>query len=154
MCISFATSKAKKIYTTPRAAAFGGIMHGMNELTKRKRPYRLITAETVAKHQALAVIHGNGSAAVLALDADYKNLGDRAYRIRKKAESMPTSGYIEEGLQQIASEGIQELGELVHSADEKLRYRVATYAIDQVRGKAITRSIGISAKTNIQSVID
>ena len=125
------------------------------KLAKTKpRQYRRITAETIAKHRALAIIHGNGSSAVRALSNDYRNLGDRAYRIQKKSETMPTQAYLNESMEQIAGEAIQELGELVHSADERIRTKNVHYAIDHVRGKATQKSISITGKLNIQSVLD
>lgn len=126
----------------------------MTQTKRNKRQYRRITRETVAKHKAAELLAGNGTAAVEITDPDYRSKHDRAYRIRKKAEHMPTSQYLNESMEQIAAEAVQELGELIHSSDEAIRTRNVHYAIDQTRGKAVTKSIAIVGKTNIQSVLD
>lgn len=126
----------------------------MTNKQKTKRQYRRITRETVAKHKAAELVTGNGTAAVELMNPEYSSKHDRAYRIRKKAEHMPTSQYMNDSLDQIAAEAIQELGELIHSDDEAIRTRNVHYAIDQTRGKAVTKSIAIVGKTNIQSVLD
>lgn len=126
----------------------------MKSTKNKKRQYKRITRETVSKHKAAELLAGNGSAAVELTDPEYRSRHDRAYRIRKKAENMPTSQYMNDSLDQIAAEAIQELGELIHSNDEAIRTRNVHYAIDQTRGKAVTKSIAIVGKTNIQSVLD
>lgn len=126
----------------------------MKTRNKKTRAYRKITAATVAKHKAAAALIGNGTAAVITTDPDYQAPHQRAYRIVKKSENMPTTQYLNDSMEQIASEAIQELGELIHSPDEKIKGVNVRYAIDQVRGKAVTKSISLVGKTNIQSVLD
>lgn len=126
----------------------------MKTRNRNKRQYRKITSETVAKHRAARIAAGNGTAAVELTDPDYKRPHDRAYHIQKKSELMPTSQYLNDSMEQIAAEATQELGELIHSNDEAIRTRNVHYAIDQVRGKAVTKSISLVGKTNIQSVLD
>lgn len=126
----------------------------MNTRNKHKRNYRKITASTIALHQAQAAISGNGTAAVEILEDGYANPGDRAYRIQKKAEGVSTMDYIENSLQQIGAEAVQELGELIHSEDEHVRAKMVTYAIDHLRGKAVQKSISVSKRYNVQSVLD
>jgi hypothetical protein len=126
----------------------------MNTSKRKKRTYKKITAETVAKHKAAELLAGNGTAAVEIIEPDSGSPKDRAYRIARKSENMPSSQYMNDSLEQIAAEAIQELGELIHSNDEAIRTRNVHYAIDQTRGKAVTKSISLVGKTNIQSVLD
>lgn len=110
--------------------------------------------ETVAKHKAAALLIGNGTRAVETIHPDYEAPHQRAYRIVKKSENMPTSVYMQNSLEQIAEEAIQELGELIHSSDEAIATRNVHYAIDQVKGKAVQKSVTLTGKLNIQSVLD
>lgn len=126
----------------------------MSTKTKKTRRYRRITSDIVAKYKSAEIIAGNGSAAVAMIDPGHINIGNKAYRIRKKAQNMPTSQYLNESMEQIATEAVQVLGELVHSKDEAIATRNVHYAIDQQRGKAVTKSISLVGKTNIQSVLD
>lgn len=126
----------------------------MNTQKRIKRKYRRITAETVAKHKSAQIVTGNGTAAVELVEPGYTSPKDRAYAIAKKAENMPTSQYLEEGLQQIAANGVRELEQLGRDGDDKMRFNVAKLAIEHVRGKAVSRSIAITGKVNVQSVID
>ena len=131
------------------------IIYSMS-ISKNKTPraYNRITAATVAKHQALEIKHGNGSAAVRITNPELLNEGERAFRIRKKSKQIDALQYIDDSLQQISSEAVQELGELVHSDDARLRLKAVTYAIDHVRGKAVQKSVSITGKSNIQNVLD
>lgn len=126
----------------------------MSNTKQKRRTYRKITRETVSKHRAAELLTGNGTSAVELHSPEYTSPKDRAYRIARKSENIPTSQYMNDSLDQIASEAIQELGELIHSNDEAIRTRNVHYAIDQTRGKAVTKSIAIVGKTNIQSVLD
>lgn len=126
----------------------------MNTTKRNKRPYKRITASTVAKHRARVIIDGNNTRAVENTDDDYTSPKDRGYRIAKKSESIPTLQYIDDSLQQIGAEAVQELSVLVHSDDEAIRTRNVHYAIDHLRGKAVQKSVSFTAKMNIQSVLD
>jgi len=126
----------------------------MNEPPTNKRRYRRITKDTIAKYRAAEIVTGNGSAAVRQLEPDHINYGDKASRIRKKSESMPTTQYINEAMEQIAGDAVRVLSVLVHSNDEAIATRNVHYAIDQTRGKAVTKSIALTGKVNIQSVLD
>ena len=126
----------------------------MNKSQTKKRRYRKITSETVAKHRAAEIITGNGSAAVGLTDPEYTDRGSRAFKIAKKSKNMPTTQYINQAMEQIAGEAVRVLGELVHSSDEAIATRNVHYAIDQTRGKAVTKSIALTGKVNIQSVLD
>ena len=126
----------------------------MNTTKRNKRHYKRITAATVAKHKARAIIDGNNTRAVETTDPEYTAPHDRGYRIQKKSESMPTLQYIDDSLQQIGAEAVQELSVLVNSDDEAIRTRNVHYAIDHLRGKAVQKSVSFTAKMNIQSVLD
>ena len=125
-----------------------------NETKKTKRPYRRITAETVAQHKAAQAIAGNGTAAVTLTDPDYTAPKDRAYKIAKKGEEVPASVYLQNSLEQIASDGVQVLSELIYSTDERIQLSATRYAIDHIRGKATQKSVSLTGKLNIQSVLD
>ena len=121
---------------------------------KPKRPYRLITPEEIASFHSATVITGNGSSAVDMINPDYKNRGDRAYRIRRKSEDESIGEYIENGLQQIGADAVQVIGELVNSSDEKIATKNAHYVVDHLRGKAIQRSETKSLNLSIEAVLD
>lgn len=121
---------------------------------KTKQPYRLITTETIALHKAKVFSEGNGTQAVSVVNPDYEAPHQRSYRIVKKSEDMPSTAYIDEALQQIAGSAVRELDRLVESNDEKISLSASKYAIDQVRGKAIQKSLSLTGKLNIQSVLD
>jgi len=126
----------------------------MKTTKKNKRHYKRITAQTVAAHNAKLALTGNGTRTVETTDPEYQSPHDRAYRIRKKSDSMPTLQYIDDSLQQIGAEAVQELGELIHSHDERIKTKNVHYAIDHLRGKAVQKSIALTGKLNIQSVLD
>lgn len=121
---------------------------------KKTRAYRKITAATVAKHRIAELVTGNGTQAVIINEPDYTSPKDRAYRIARKSDNMPTMQYLDGALEQIAAESVQVLGDLIHSDDEAIATRNVHYAIDQVKGKAVTKSIALTGKLNIQSVLD
>lgn len=62
--------------------------------------------------------------------------------------------YIENGLEQIGSEAIDRVGELVHSEDERIATKNAHFVIEHLRGKAVQRNISATVRLNIQSVLD
>lgn len=119
-----------------------------------KRPYRRITPRTVANHNAQVLISGNGSAAVRETNPEYKAPERRAYQIVKKSQSVSAMEYIENGLEQIGSEAIDRVGELVHSEDERIATKNAHFVIEHLRGKAVQRNISATVRLNIQSVLD
>jgi hypothetical protein len=132
---------------------------------KAKRPYKKITPRVIAEHATQEILSGNASAAVRELelyDDDQSGLWERsdgaiqkrAYRIVRKREGVSTSEYIEDQLQQIGVEAVQRVSELVQSRDERIALKSATYAIDHIRGKAVSRSISVTGRLNIQSVLD
>lgn len=120
----------------------------------KKRQYNRITPTVVAAHVAAKAFHGNGSAAVRALTPTVLNPGDRAYRLRKLAEQETPSAYIDTQMEQIGIDAINRLGKLVNSDDERVASNVSKYVVDHIKGKAVTRSIGVTARTTIQSVLD
>lgn len=126
----------------------------MNSETNKPRTYRRITAGTVAEFKALEVATGNGSAAVREQYPETISKGDRAFRIRKNSEKLPANEFIENQLQQIGIDAVNRLGMLVNSSDEKVAGVNTRYAIDQLRGKAVTKSVSLVGKVNIQSVLD
>lgn len=121
---------------------------------KQRKPYKRITPQTVAIHQAEILLQGNGSQAVRTTDPDYKAPHDRSYRILKKAEEESTLQYIDRSLEIIGEQAINRLGELVNSTDEKVAGVNTRYAIDHIKGKAVQKSVSLTGKINIQSVLD
>jgi len=126
----------------------------MNNRQKATRPYKRITPRTVAEHAAQAVLSGNNTQAVREIDPEYKAPHVRAHRIITKSKSVNALEYIENGLEQIGSEAIDRVGELVHSEDERIATKNAHFVIEHLRGKAVQRNISASVKLNIQSVLD
>ena len=119
-----------------------------------KRPYKKITHATVARHVAQAVISGNGTRAVETLEPEYIAPDKRAQRIVAKSRDVNVAEYIDNSLEQIGSEAIDRVGELVHSEDERIATKNAHFVIEHIRGKAVQRNISASVKLNIQSVLD
>lgn len=123
-----------------------------------KRTYRKITPRLVAQLDAQEIISGNSTAAARVLEGEYYGTDSairaRAFKIAAKRKEESTAEYIENGLQQIAEGAIVRLGELVNSGDEQVAGRAVQYTLDHIRGKAVTRNISVTAKTNIQSVLD
>lgn len=126
----------------------------MAQITKAKRQYNLITPEQMAGLDALTALLGNGSAAVRALTPSVRNVGDRAYRIRKKAEKESTEVFIDSQLQAIGVDAINRIGEVVASNDEKIALKASTYVVDHIRGQATKKSISLVGRANIQNVLD
>lgn len=118
------------------------------------RSYQRITPATVAQFRALELEHGNGSAAVRKQTPHILNEGERAFRIRKKSQSLASSEFIEDQLQQIGVDAVNRLGILVNSSDERIAGVNTRYVLDQIRGKAVVRSVNLTGKINIQSVLD
>lgn len=119
-----------------------------------KRVYKKITPRTVANHTAEVLLQGNNTAAVRVTDPEYKAPEQRAMRIITKNKEVSTVGYIENQLEQIGSDAIDRVGELVHSEDERIATKNAHFVIEHIRGKAVQRSISVQGKLNIQSVLD
>lgn len=119
-----------------------------------KRPYRKITPRTVAEHATQVLIDGNGTAAVRSLSPEYQAPDRRAVRIVAKSRNVTAQEYIENGLQQIGSEAIDRIGELVHSEDERIATKNAHFVVEHIRGKAVQRNLNANVKLNIQSVLD
>lgn len=125
-----------------------------NTTQKQPRKYQVITPQTVAIHRARKIIHGNGTAVVRATDPGYYSPKDRAYRLAKKSEGIATGQFIDEQLEQIGVDAIHRLGDLVNSTDERIAQKSTHYAIDHIRGQATKKSISLTGKLNIQSVLD
>ena len=125
---------------------------------KQKRQYRKITPRVVALHEAQQLLSGNATAAVRVLEqpdnASDGAIRQRAVRIVAKRDNEDAAGYIEKQLQQIGVAAIDRVQELVLSEDERIATKNSHYVIDHLRGKAVQRSISVTGKLNIQSVLD
>ena len=125
---------------------------------KQKRPYRKITPRVVAEHQAAEILAGNATEAVTIVEADREGnrnaIASRAARIVQKRASGSVSEYIENQLEQIGSEAIERVAELVQSSDERIATKNSHFVIEHIRGKAVQRSVSLTGKLNIQSVLD
>lgn len=121
---------------------------------KTTRTYKRITPRTVAQHQAQAVLSGNATAAVRAIDPEYTDPASRAVRIARKSNIVNAGEFIDSAMQQIGAEAIERIGELVHSEDERIATKNAQYVVDHIRGKAVQRSITATTRFNIQNVLD
>lgn len=124
----------------------------------QKRQYKKVTPRTVANHAALEVLEGNASAALRTLEPDSGRtdaaIYQRANRIVKKRQDETAAQYIEDSLEQMSSDAIERVGELVNSEDERIATKNAHFVIEHIRGKAVQRSVSITGKLNIQSVLD
>lgn len=113
-----------------------------------------MTTEQVAAFKALEALFGNGSAAVRVQTPTIRNVGNRAYRLRKLAQKETAEQFVDSQLQSVAIDAINRIGELVASPDEKIALRSSMYAVDHVRGQATKKSIALTGKLNIQNVLD
>jgi hypothetical protein len=121
---------------------------------KNPRPYKRITPKTVADFTIQETLHGNGSQAVRQMEDTRLSPGSRAFRIREKQKEMATSQFIDEQLQQIGVDAINRIGKLVNSEDESIAMRSSSYVVDHIRGQATKKSVTLTGKVNIQSVLD
>jgi hypothetical protein len=123
-------------------------------MNTKPRIYKAITPETVAIHRARKLIAGNGTAAVRQGQEGYFNPSARAHKIEKKSKGIATAQFIDEKLEQIGSDAINRLGDLVNSTDERIAQKSVHYTIDHIRGQATKKSISLTGKLNIQNVLD
>lgn len=121
--------------------------------TKPKRSYRRITPAEIAKHKALQVLYGNGSAAVRHAYPEILAPKDRAYHIANKSDGVNTLDFIDDELQLIGQDAIKRLGMLVNSTDEKVATKNVQYAIDHLRGKPLQRSESKHLALTIEAVL-
>lgn len=126
----------------------------MNKQQNKKRVYRKITPETVAKFNMAKLEHGNGTQAVIATEPDILSPEDRAFKIAKKSKEVSTTQFIDDKLQQIGVDAIQRVGMMVNSSDERIATKNTHYVIDHIRGQATKRSITLSGKLNVQDILD
>lgn len=128
----------------------------ITKTTSKKIPrvYRKITAAQIAEFKALKALHGNGSAAVRALEPTRIAPKDRAFKLARKSELQSTADFIDNQLQQIGIDSVNRLGKLVNSTDERVATKNIHYAIDHIRGQATKKSITLSGKVKFQSVLD
>lgn len=122
--------------------------------TKRKpRAYRRITPNTVAKFNAAVIAHGNGSAAVRAIEPETINVGRRAWLIVQKSKELNATEYIDHQMQQTAIEATERVRVMVQSPDEKIATKNAHFVIDHIRGKALQRSESKTLNINIETLL-
>lgn len=126
----------------------------MNTEQKPKRQYRKQDAKTVAEFKALAAFHGNGTAAVRAMYPTMLSPSVRAFRLVKKSKEQSTDVFIDNQLQQIGVDAVNRLGKLINSTNEAIATKNVQYTIDHIRGQATKKSIALTGRVNIQSVID
>lgn len=124
-----------------------------NTNNKKPRPYHRITPRTVAEFKVKEIEHGNGSAAIRALNPTLLKPSERAYRIRKKKDDESTLDFIDSSLQQIGVDAVQRVGKLVNSVDERVATRNAHYVIDHIRGQAVRRTESKHLQVNIETVL-
>lgn len=128
----------------------------MNEVeTKPKRkPMRYMTPSVLERFQSEEIIQGNGSVAVRVLEPMTKNVGDRAYRLRKAAEKSKSADYVPKQIQQIAVGAIRRIGAIVDSTDEHVALKASMFVIDHAIGKAVQRNENHNVNLNIESVLE
>jgi hypothetical protein len=148
------TQALRQTYTTPRPPRFACIITIMSTTNKPKRQYNKMTPAQIAQFKALEAVLGNGSAAVRALTPTVLNPGDRAFKLRKKAEIESTGDFINDQLQQIGVDAVNRLGKLVNSTDEKVATKNVQYAIDRLEGKPMQRSESKHLNLTIETVLE
>lgn len=131
----------------------------MAQAKTKIRPYRRITQRELARYKAEVIAHGNGTAAVRAIDRilrgpSYLNAGDRAWRLQKKSEDVTAIDFIDQQLEQIGIDSINRVGIMVNSKNEAIATKNSHFIIDHLKGKATQKSISLTGKLNIQNVLD
>lgn len=122
-------------------------------MSDTKRPYRLITKETVARHIAERAVQGNGRKAVDVLEPGYKYPRDRAVAISAKAGDLSSDEYVEQRLEQISERAIERVDEVINGTDTPQALKASIFVIEQRRGKAVQRNVNVNANVTIQDVL-
>lgn len=136
------TSKKEKPLTKPLTAS------------KKKRIYRQVTPEVIAKFKAAKITEGNGTKAVQLIEPDYPNPSDRAHIISNKIKTSEVADEIDYNLALMGTMATDRLKELIDSDNEQIATKNVHYVIDHIRGKAINRSITATKTINIEQVVD
>lgn len=126
----------------------------MTVIKKQPRQYNRITKQTVAEFKALELANGNGSAAVAVQTPSILSKHDRAWRIRKKSEQETSVQYIDTAMQQIGVDAINRVGKMVNSVDERVATKNSHFVLEQIKGKAISRSENKNLNITIESVLE
>lgn len=125
----------------------------MDKNTKKPRVYRRITKAEIAAHQAAVALTGNNSAAQRSLHPTMLAPHARAFRIVKHSKDVPAEVFIDDQLQQIGIDAVNRVGKMINSSDERVATKNAHFVIDHIRGQATKKSIAVTAKINIESVL-
>lgn len=125
----------------------------MDKNTKKPRVYRRITPADKAAFKAAELLTGNGSAAIRLLEPTRISPKDRAFHITKKRDDISVEVFIDDQLQQIGVDAVNRVGKMINSSDERVATKNAHFVIDHIRGQATKKSIAVTAKINIESVL-
>lgn len=131
----------------------GTILLGMADNNKQVRVYRKTTPAAVARFTAARIAHGNGSAAVRALEPDELDPSRRAWLLSAKARELDAAEYIDVKLQRIGLRAVERISQMVGSSDERIATKNAHFVLDHVRGKALQRSESKHLNLNIEAVL-
>lgn len=123
------------------------------QVANRRRTYRKVTPELVAKFSALKVANGNGTEAIRELEPDRVNPTQRAHTIQTHLNNGNVNEYISDKLNNLTTPALQRLEELVESPNDNVAQKSVHYIIDHVRGKAISRTISTQQVINIDTVL-
>lgn len=130
----------------------------MNTNKNKKRVYRKVTPRLVANHATQEILAGNATQALRELEGETERsdaaIRQRATRIVAKRDNESAAEYIDKSLEQMSTSAIERVNEMLKSNDERIATKNAHYVLDQIRGKAVQRNISISARLNIQNVLD
>lgn len=124
------------------------------QATTKRRHYRHVTANDIARFTALKTTVGNGAKAVREMYGDeYADDRRRAWLISTKANTLNVSDYVENKVQQIALEAVERLQELVQSPDEQIATKNVHYTLDRQGGKAVQRTESKQITLNIDAIL-
>lgn len=129
-------------------------MQNVKTEIQKKRVYRKITPEVMARFLSARLEYGSGTAAIKVLEPDETDPRRRAWLISTKCKQSGAGDLYERHLEQIAEDAVNRLAVLIHSDDERVATKSVMYVIDQIRGKATNRTISSHQGINIQSVLD
>lgn len=119
----------------------------------KKRVYRKVTPEMVAKFKAVESRTGNATQAVRELEPDRINPTNRAHTIKVHLNNAEVNPYIENRLIELAKPSLDRLGDLIESDNDQVATKNVHYVIDHLRGKAINRSISETRTVNIETIL-
>lgn len=119
----------------------------------KKRVYRKVTPEMVAKFKAVESRTGNGTQAVRELEPDRINPTNRAHTIQTHINNAEVNPYIENRLIEMVQPSLNRISDLIESDNDQVATKNAWKVVEHIRGKEINRSISETRTINIETIL-